>query len=275
MSVFHLSVRKRYNAAMSVELVLRLEELAANAWPAEVVQPLDGWRLRFTQGVSRRANSVWPHRNDNHYPLPEKVALVEEFYGRYNLPSRYQICPAAQPVELDAVLAERGYTVDAPTQVQTAEVAIVLRHVRSNRSTAVRLSGAPTPAWLDAQRQIGQLQEGTANVRQGILQRIGRGSRAVPVFVLAEVGGEVAGIGLGVYEGGWLGIFNMMTDPRYRRQGVATAIVRRLAEWGQEQGAGQVYLQVMDNNTPAKGLYQGLGFATLYRYYYRESSRRK
>jgi ribosomal protein S18 acetylase RimI-like enzyme len=258
---------------MHVELVYHLEELAANAWPAEVVQPLDGWRLRFTQGVSRRVNSVWPNRNDNHYPLSEKVALVEEFYGRYNLPARYQICPAAQPVELDAVLAGRGYTVDAPTQVQSAEVATVLQRASNNSAATITLAETLSPAWLDAQRQLAQLDERTAAVRQGILQRIGRGSKAVPVFVVATLGGEVAGIGLGVYENGWLGIFNMITHPEYRRRGVATAVLRRLAEWGQEQGARQLYLQVMDNNEPAKRLYQGLGFATLYRYHYRESSR--
>ena len=258
---------------MSVELVHRLEELAANAWPAEVVQPLDGWRLRFTQGVSRRANSVWPNQNDDHYPLAEKVALVEEFYSRYHLPARYQICPAAQPAELDAILAGHGYTVDASTRVQTAEVTTILERASNNTGATITLAATLTPPWLDAQRQLARLDERTATVRQGILERIGGDSRAVPVFALAEQEGELTGTGLGVYEDGRLGVFNMITDSRYRRQGVATAVVHRLAQWGQGQGAKQVYLQVMENNAPAKDLYQGLGFTTLYRYHYRESSR--
>ncbi|HEX6387002.1 MAG TPA: GNAT family N-acetyltransferase [Anaerolineae bacterium] len=258
---------------MSIELVRHLEELAANAWPAEVVQPLDGWRLRFTHGVSRRANSVWPNQNDNNYPLSEKVALVEDFYRRAHLPARYQICPAAHPADLDAILAKRGYTVDATTHVQTAELATVLHAIHRKPTTAIRLSSAPTPSWLDAQRQLAELNERKAAVRQGILQRIGHDTKAIPIFVLAELNGEAAGIGLGVYEGGWLGIFNMVTHLRYRRQGVATAVLFGLAQWGQERGAERLYLQVMDNNTPAKRLYQELGFATLYHYHYREYSR--
>ena len=34
------------------------EELAANALPPAVVQVVDGWRLRYNFGVTRRANSV-------------------------------------------------------------------------------------------------------------------------------------------------------------------------------------------------------------------------
>ena len=41
-----------------------------------------------------------------------------------------------------------------------------------------------------------------------------------------------------------------------------------LAQWGLEQGAGGVYLQVMDDNLPALNLYSRLGFAQIYQYYY-------
>jgi hypothetical protein len=38
--------------------ITQIEALAANAIPAAIVQELDGWRLRFNYGVTRRANSV-------------------------------------------------------------------------------------------------------------------------------------------------------------------------------------------------------------------------
>src|SRR5687768_10671958 len=37
-----------------VALVRRVEELAADAWPAEVVLQVDGWRLRWNAGATRR-----------------------------------------------------------------------------------------------------------------------------------------------------------------------------------------------------------------------------
>src|SRR5438309_5854038 len=87
-----------------VSLIRAVEERAANAWPAEVVQELDGWRLRYAEGVTRRANSVWPNRAGDRHSLEERLSLAEEFYHRRNQPTRFHICPAAQPSNLDAHL---------------------------------------------------------------------------------------------------------------------------------------------------------------------------
>src|SRR5262249_43268692 len=90
------------------------------SWPAAVVQPLDGWLLRFNDGVTRRANSAWPNGDGHGQPLPSKLAAVEAFYRERGRPARYQISPASHPDDLDAVLAGRGYLRVAPTLVQTA-----------------------------------------------------------------------------------------------------------------------------------------------------------
>ena len=102
---------------MNSNEIFLIEELAANAWPADVVQHLDGWRVRYAHGVTRRINSVWPNLDFGRHPLADKIALVEAFYARRQAVSRFQICPAAQPEELDSVLAARGYAPDAPTHV--------------------------------------------------------------------------------------------------------------------------------------------------------------
>ena len=61
----------------------------------------------------------------------------------------------------------------------------------------------------------------------------------------------------------------MATLPNYRRRGAASAVLHAIASWGQEQGAGDMYLQVMQNNTPALELYAKAGFKKLYGYHYR------
>jgi len=38
----------------------RLERLMDQAWPAPETVAIDGWRARFADGVTRRANSVLP-----------------------------------------------------------------------------------------------------------------------------------------------------------------------------------------------------------------------
>ena len=105
---------------MSDARIYLIEELAANAWRPEIEQSLDGWRLRYNRGVNRRCNSVWPNQLGDKLKLEERLELVEEFYRRWEVRPRFQICPAAQPVDLAEVLAARGYTVDARTAVQIA-----------------------------------------------------------------------------------------------------------------------------------------------------------
>lgn len=251
-----------------VEAVYYLEELAANAWPAEVVQLVDGWRLRFTPGVtSRRVNSVWPNNPGRFSTVNQKLDWVEAFYARRKLPARFQICPAAQPANLDEILAERGYHLDAPTFVQSVAIEMILERLPPQTETAVNLQTHLPDDWFNFQATQNHMNGVQAAARKAALNRIGPQA----VFAQVEVDINIIGIGLGILERGWLGIFGMMTHPDRRRQGAATAVLRALAQWGQSQGAAQVYLQVMENNVQARPLYNQAGFATQYQYHYRQS----
>jgi len=246
-----------------------LEELAANAWTAKVVQLVDGWRFRYTPEVSsRRVNSVWPNNTGRFLTVEQKIELVEVFYGRRGLPARFQMCPAAQPADLDVILAERSYLIDAPTFVQTAEIGDVLRRVAEDGGTAVTLHTDLPVAFSDFQQAQYKLSREQAAARRAALSRIG----PQPVYALVDLEGKTAGICMGILERGWLGIFGMLTHPDMRRRGIATAVLRALAGWGQVQGAERAYLQVMENNKTALTLYTRAGFTSQYQYYYRQSS---
>ena len=89
------------------EQIRLIEELAMNAWPAELIEPLDGWWMRWHRMTSRRVNSVWPNAWGGRIPLAIKLEKVEQFYMLREQPARYQICPAALPEGLDDVLEVR------------------------------------------------------------------------------------------------------------------------------------------------------------------------
>jgi GNAT superfamily N-acetyltransferase len=248
-----------------IELIRYVEELAANAWPAEVVQVVAGWRLRYTHNVSQRANSVWPneaHEADN---LVEKVALVEEFYRRWGCPARFQICPAAQPARLDDFLVKRGYVIGVPTAVQTATIETVLARIEVNSSSHITISETFDERWFAAYCQSEGVKPEAAVVRRGILKRIGPRTG----FASLIIADQIAAVGLSVVERGWLGLFNLTTRPQFRRQGAAMSLIHAVAQWSQQYQANQIYLQVMTDNAPALNLYARLGFATLYHYHYR------
>ncbi len=77
---------------------------------------------------------------------------------------------------------------------------------------------------------------------------------------------------MGACEQGWCGLFNIATAPQHRSKGVATAVIHTLAGWALQNGAEQLYLQVMRSNSEALPLYEKLGFKHLYSYHYRVMS---
>ena len=81
--------------------------------------------------------------------------------------------------------------------------------------------------------------------------------------------GKTIGVGLGVVEDLYLGLFDLVVDPEFRNQGIGSRLVNSLLNWGQSQGANTAYLQVLTDNFPAISLYDKFGFRESYRYWYR------
>jgi ribosomal protein S18 acetylase RimI-like enzyme len=250
----------------ALEGVRRLEALAARAWPAAEVRPLHGWLLRCTEGVTRRANSVLANDADpGAPPLAERLARVEEFYAGRGVPARFQLCPASRPPDLDDFLARRGYRLECPTGVQTASLAEVADRSAAAPAAEVLVADELREPWFAVYLEAEGVDEWAAAVRRGILRRIA----ARTGFALLRVDGRPAAVGLGVLEDGWVGVFNMVTRPEFRRRGLATAVLRALGRWAAGHGAERAYLQVVADNTPAVALYARLGFGTRYQYHYR------
>lgn len=63
-------------------------------------------------------------------------------------------------------------------------------------------------------------------------------------------------------------VFSVAVGPNHRRQGFATQIMDAANAWFGDQGASTLFLQVLGTNTPARRLYERLGFVETYRYHY-------
>jgi ribosomal protein S18 acetylase RimI-like enzyme len=243
-------------------LVRTLEELAANAWPAHVQQQVGPWRLRASDDVTRRANSVFCVGS-----MPPYAGWYDEvvsFYERRHLPIRFQITDAA-PEGLDFILQGMGYTAEAHSAVYVASCQDVVAHAPQAEEFRLTLSDNLTEEWLDSFIRV----EGHDVSKKEGYGRIMGAIGPPACFVQAWVDGAVVGIGMGAAEREWAGMFNIATLPQHRCKGIGTAIVRALAEWGVENGAAHTYLQVMLTNNVAINLYTKLGFRYLYGYHYR------
>jgi len=243
--------------------VLEVEEVAFRAWPAEEVMDLGGWRLRFSHGVTRRANSVWPNAWHGDIALDERAEAVEAFSASHGILPSYQLTSVAEPAGLDAFLSKRGYSIDAPVSVQTLELARP-RPTRETSGLAASVERKASEAWLSI--AVGRSRfAGSRKPYLGILARIGERAG----YALARSNGEPVAVGLGVTDGAWLGVFGMLTVPEARRQGAARAILEALVRWGAESGASHAYLQVERENEAARAVYASAGFETRYDYHYR------
>lgn len=248
-----------------IDQIALIEELAANAVPALVAQEIDGWRLRASAGVTRRANSVLAARQGGRLDLGAKITLAESFYRRRGLLCRFQLCPASDPPDLDTQLEARGYIVRPPTLVQTAPI----EALTAQATGRARVSEAFDEAWLAAYAEgEGETSPAKITARREMLGRIGP-----PVgFAAAYEDDQIASVALGVVERGHLGIFSVATRPALRGRGLATLVLSDLGAWARGYGATGAYLQVFSPNTDAQRLYARLGFSTLYQYWYREQA---
>lgn len=251
-------------------LVREVEECALNAWPALQQMLLDGWWLRFAEGYTRRANSVNPiHPGER--PPDGKVAECERLYAERELPSVFKITPLVQPPGLEPLLEARGYRCEASTSVQ------ILRDFPGGPE-ATGSATAPEPAqaraafhpvacgdWLEHFHRLDASPHRPPAVHQRILEQV----LTPAIFGVLEAEGEVTACGVAVLQAPWVGIFDVVTDPARRRQGLGAQLMQGLLAWARAGGARHAYLQVMLDNAPALRLYERLGFAELYRYHYR------
>jgi GNAT superfamily N-acetyltransferase len=249
---------------MNNDQIRFIEKLAAKAWRPEIEQPLDGWRLRYTQGVTRRGNSVFPIESGNDIPLEEKIAQAEAFYAHHGEPPCFQMTEAAQPTELVDTLAANGYQDAYHTQVQTAHLAHVLENTAHTPKYKPHHSDALFEDWFALYIQASGYDEHSVAMRRGILSRVHRDAN----FLLLSSGNDPLAVGLGVAERGWVGIYCMITHEAYRRKGAATQLLHELAKWGEQNKASQMYLQVMEDNPNGLALYAKAGFKFAYRYWY-------
>jgi GNAT superfamily N-acetyltransferase len=238
--------------------IQELEELSCAAWPADTELRLDGWLLRFTRGYTRRANSIHP-LHETTMPVTQKLRECEQLYQAHNLPTTFKVTPAA-PANLDLFLETSGYRRDSGANVLTSPLPITLPGM-----IKARVENAMVSQWIATLVGFGSVSEKNALVLASIVGRI---TDRICCAMISERNEPIA-TGLGVLQGTWLGLFDIVTSPAHRGQGKGSAVVQSLLHWGQSQGARSAYLQVVPGNTPAERLYAKFGFARAYEYWYR------
>lgn len=239
--------------------VAALETAAFLSWPAlEPEEDLQGWRLRFARGYTKRANSA----NSTAQAGALDAALLqvlEQRFAQRGLPPVFRLVEGVVPTGTQALLEVRGYRLVDPSLV-------LVRDLQEDDAAQMEpRQAADAAGWLQTFVEVSGKPLQGQHTHLQMLQSID-----APCCWAVRIGadGQQQACALGVLAQGQLGLFDIATRAELRRQGLAARLVRQVLGWGARQGARCAYLQVLGSNAPALALYQKLGFRLAYRYTY-------
>ncbi len=238
--------------------VRRLEDLAFRGWPALESRDLAGWRLRFSGGYTKRANSINALGRDAVADATTVQRLETPYRERGQSPV-WRLSPLAPPA-MAALLAERGYRTIERSLLQVSPL-----HPGFATAPEVRVHPQPTPAWIEAFCAHSPVRPEHRDTMRRMLAAI-----AAPAgFAFVEEAGRPMAMAIGAVEGDHMGLFDVLVMPQARRRGLARKVTESLYAWAWAQGARFAYLQVVATNDAAMPLYAAQGFRTVYAYEYR------
>jgi GNAT superfamily N-acetyltransferase len=242
------------SSPQNLDEVRRLEGLAFRGWPALENLDVAGWRLRFSGGYTKRANSI----NALEDQLSTDIETVEAPYRVRGLSPAWRLTPLAPPAIAD-LLAARGYRAIERSLLQVCPL-----HDRFQADSTVVISPTPSPAWIEAFATYSPVRPEHRETMQRMLHKIAQPAG----FAFVEHEGRPMAMAIGAVEGDHMGLFDVLVMPEARRQGLARRITESLYAWSWQRGARFAYLQVVATNAAAMPLYEAQGFRTVYSYEY-------
>ncbi|MFV0349887.1 MAG: GNAT family N-acetyltransferase [Halodesulfovibrio sp.] len=253
-----------------------LERASIQAWPALEECTFGNLRLRCAGGFTKRANSaVLTHQplppnsavnnssGDNSAIEESDIAEVETWYATREQNTIFRL---TEPLNtgLDDQLSRHGYRLADPSLVMVNDLSLDLPFVRAtSHRPQVRLMQGED--WLERERLFSNRPSGDQRMMQHILAC----NAASNDYMAIEDNGTMVASGLGVRQRGLYAIFCIRTAQSHRRRGYATALICSMLQRAKASGATHAWLQVLESNIPAIGLYRSLCFSTSHRYWYR------
>lgn len=241
-------------------MIRTIEELSFDAWPALETIHYDGWVLQFSNGFTKRANSVNPLYDSTIDPN-EKIDYCEALYRGKGLKIIFKLTDISRPRNLDETLSRKGYEIHDPVSVQVLE----LQDIPDPPFGDCEIYDRATDVWLDAYCAMDNRAANNRATLKSMLEAI------VPLkaFVALRDEDRIVACGMAVLDKGFAGLFNIIVKETHRNRGCGRRLLSNLLGWAKNNGAHAAYLQVLKINAAANRIYREFGFQEVSAYWYR------
>lgn len=242
------------------------EALMDAAWPAPDRHDLGEWVLRAADGVTQRANSVWPR---DPAPRPQEALLeAARWYRMRRLPLIFQMADTPANSGLNRFLDAQGFTRQSETLILARPAGPQDGHPAG---AGVEILDEPSEEWLHLWWSVDGRGGGQARETARLIV-----TGCPALYALArDDDGAPAAVGRLALAGATGGIYCMATSPAHRRRGYAAAVLQALQSEGTARHVESFWLLVTAANSAARQLYQQAGFEEAGRYIYRQERPRR
>ena len=262
-SAFHTLSALSDAVALNDSDVQALERATVQAVSPQLLWELPGWLVPVDPGTVGRARSAVPLQHSA--PDLAQVPQVLSLYAAQRATPRWRLPDIPTFAALHTDLAARGFERTQPTLTQVAPVAHVMTATDALAwpdGVEVTLAPQASAEWTAVFLGPDFDPVDGAHRAQALARAAGT------CFVSASVGGVVVACGAVSLSHGWAGVHGMRTVAAWRGRGLASALLRRMAQQAQAVAVDRVFLQVDAGNTGAQSLYRRLGFVTAWPYAY-------
>lgn len=244
--------------------IAELEALSTLTWPPREIKEIGQWRIRISDGVTYRANSVFvagpPPFGDPGVEIDDAIEQVEKIYAASHLPAIFHlITPIYQ--EFADYLIRKGWKekVGAAFMVYDITYSPEIADNLMRKNLTLRNEDSPTPKFLSLQNDE-------------ILESIMKSHPARYLSIISD-GVTIATARIAISES-WAIVTRLFVSESHRRQGLAELLMQAAIAISQTEGATKMCLQVDRSNIGAEALYEKMGFRVHHTYSFIERENR-
>ncbi|GHB28951.1 N-acetyltransferase [Pseudovibrio japonicus] len=250
-----------------LETVLRLEQANLNCFPSLMAHHDRSWICRLSPGSSaRRNNSLNFYDAGDGEEAEQRLDAARARFKRLTTQFHVRWTPLV-PTDVDQVLNAQNYVRVDETLVLTRSIWVL---GDTDLPDGYRLVKVSLDEWVHKFAQVSGAGQGDplSAGHQTLLDAHSRAAVELLCLVLETEDGTPVAALLGVVDGDLLGIFDVVSAEKYRRQGLAYALMCEVQRLGAELGAETAWLQVVADNQAAVALYGSMGYREAYAYHY-------